>query len=412
MSDLPGPTAPVHDFVGKLRQPALHARVREYVDWQRSARAARAAGTPPPAMPAWAPLSINLDLTTACNYACDHCIDFDTLNSGVAHAHDALKASLAQMAGRGLRSVILIGGGEPTVYPGFGDAVRHLKALGLQVAVVSNGSRNDRITEVAGAFAPGDWVRLSLDSGTDATFQAMHRPKKPVSLEQICAGIAPLRAASPALRVGFSFIITWHGAQRAPGVPLVENLHEMEAAARLARDSGFHYISFKPWLARADGGAEVMDPSQAREAHARLLARIDEGLEAARGLEDAGFRVVESTNLRLLRAGTWQDWTRQPSTCHMQALRQVLSPLGLWNCPAHRGVDKARIAGREAYATPAQAAATAGATQAILQRFDASTECREVTCLYHATNWWLERAIEDPRELGTPQALPEEDAFL
>ena len=51
MSDLPGPTAPVHDFVGKLRQPALHARVREYVDWQRSARAARAAGTPPPAMP-------------------------------------------------------------------------------------------------------------------------------------------------------------------------------------------------------------------------------------------------------------------------------------------------------------------------------------------------------------------------
>ena len=36
----------------------------------------------------------------------------------------------------------------------------------------------------------------------------------------------------------------------------------------------------------------------------------------------------------------------------------------------------------------------AAATASILDRFDASVECREVTCLYHDTNWWLERAIE------------------
>ena len=240
----------------------------------------------------------------------------------------------------------------------------------------------------------------------------MHKPKKALTLEAICAGIPPLRARNPALRVGFSFILVWTGAARTPEVPLVENLHEMEAAARLARDSGFDYISFKPYLSLADEGAEVMDPAQAQEAHAALMARIDAGLAAARRLERPGFRVLESTNLRLLRAGTWRDWTRQPSTCHMQALRQVLSPLGLYNCPAHRGVAKARIAGREAYATPAAAEATAAATQGILARFDAAHECREVTCLYNAANWWLERAIEDPRLLGSAQALPEEDAFL
>ena len=43
----------------------------------------------------------------------------------------------------------MIGGGEPTLYPGFVPFVQFLKQLGLQVAVVSNGSRNDRILQAA-----------------------------------------------------------------------------------------------------------------------------------------------------------------------------------------------------------------------------------------------------------------------
>ena len=58
-----------------------------------------------------------------------------------------------------------------------------------------------------------------------------------------------------------------------------------------------------------------------------------------------------STNLRVLEEGNWREFTRQPRTCHMQALRQVLTPMGLYNCPAHRGVEKARIA-RHATPTP------------------------------------------------------------
>ena len=107
-------------------------------------RAARARGEAGPAMPDWAPLSINLDLTTACNYACDHCIDLEILNSGIAYEEQALRASLKEMAARGLKSVILIGGGEPTAYPGLASFVRVLKGPALQAAVASNGSRNDR----------------------------------------------------------------------------------------------------------------------------------------------------------------------------------------------------------------------------------------------------------------------------
>jgi hypothetical protein len=403
---------PVHDFTGKLRQPSLLPRVTAYVEWRRALGAARARGEAPPPMPALGPLSVNLDLTTACNYACAHCIDWDVLNSGISHEDARLRASVAEMAARGLRSVILIGGGEPTLYPGFSGFVGHLKDLSLDVAIVSNGGRGDRILEAMPRLGPRDWVRLSLDAGTDETFQRMHRPKKPVTLDEICAWVGRWKAANPAPRVGFSFVVTWRGAVREPGAEVVENLDEIPLAARRARDAGFDYVSFKPFLVRRGDGAEVMDPAQASASLDATVARIRARLEEAEAFAGPAFRVVESTNLRVLESGTWRALTRQPRTCHMQALRQVLSPMGLYNCPAHRGAEKARIAGRDAYATPEACAATAAATADILDRFDASAQCREVTCLYHATNWWIEAAIEDPRVLDRGAVVEGEDAFL
>ncbi len=390
----PLPTDPVHDFTGKLRQPGLLPRVVEYVAWQRAARAAADRGQPPPAFPEGAPLSINLDLTTACNYACDHCIDWEVLNSGISYQEKELRASLERMAAKGLRSVILIGGGEPTVYPGFVGFARFAKDLGLQVAVVSNGGRNDRVLEVVDRFDAKDWIRLSLDSGTDETFQRMHKPKKAVTLPEICSWIPRIKERNPLPRVGFSFIITWEGAEGRPGAAVVENLDEIPLAARLARDSGFDYVSFKPFLLRTPEGAEVMDVDRARAHHESVVQRIRAKVDEAKRVATPTFRVVESTNLRVLERGTWKQWTHQPKTCHMQALRQVLTPMGLYNCPAHRGVDKAKIAGNDAYASDAASRATADATAAILSRFDATHECREITCLYHGANWWLERAIE------------------
>jgi hypothetical protein len=86
--------------------------------------------------------------------------------------------------------------------------------------------------------------------------------------------------------------------------------------------------------------------------------------------------------------------------------------MGLWNCPAHRGVPKARIGDRDAFAESGCADVAASAVGRILDRFNAAHECREVTCLYHDTNWWIENAIASPGGL-TDAALPDdEDYFL
>jgi hypothetical protein len=139
-----------------------------------------------------------------------------------------------------------------------------------------------------------------------------------------------------------------------------------------------------------------MDPGKVASDLAEVVARIHRELDAAKQLADQRFSVYESTNLRVLEQGNWRDFTRQPRTCHMQSLRQVLTPTGLYNCPAHRGVEKAKIGEAAAYAGEPKARETATAVGGILDRFDASHECREVTCLYNGVNWWLEKLVHDP----------------
>jgi pyruvate-formate lyase-activating enzyme len=360
------------------------------------------------------PLSINLDLTTACNYACDHCIDWEALNQPARHDELALFDSLEYLAANGLRSVILLGGGEPTLHPAFSRVVRFLKELGLQVAVVTNGSRNEVIAAVADAFTSGDWVRLSLDAGTDELFRAMHKPRSAdLTLTAILKSAGQIKSTNSELSLGFSFVMTWRGALRHD-IQVLENLDEMAFAAQRAKSAGFDYISFKPFLTRAMEGAEVMSPDAALEAHEVLLTRIQAQLTRATALQDDAFRVVESTNLRVLIQNTWQEMTRQPAICHMQAFRQVLSPLGVFNCPAHRGVAKARIGEAHDWAPQDGVAKATSATSALLDSFDACHECAEVTCLYHGVNHLFERLIESGQDLETafPEVAGRRDSFL
>jgi len=400
-------THAIHDFTGKLRQPSVSPLVQEYVTWRRAVARARAAGEDEPTAPDIAPISINLDLTTACNYRCTHCIDWDILNTADKHREEDLRSSIELMSQRGLKSVIVIGGGEPTLFPGFVGFIEFLKSLKLQVSIVSNGSRGDRLIEAARHMDSRDWIRLSLDSGSNELFLAMHKPvNKKCDLDFVCEWVPKIKAANPEVRVGFSYIIVWGGASRE-GEQLHENIDEIVMAAERARRFEFDYIAYKPVLERQDSGAEVMDPDKTASQTAEVVARIRAGVDRAKELETDGFEVYESTNLRLLEQGNWRDFTKQPRVCHMQALRQVLTPTGLYNCPAHRGVEKAKIGSPRAWADESQAASTGGDLARILDTFDASNECAQVTCLYNGVNWWLEKMIEDPR--GDAEIEPGEE---
>ena len=392
----------IHDFATKLVQPGAKEALQDYVRWQVDLRAghvgASSTSFDPNRVPDYAPLSINLDLTTACNFQCDHCVDLDILNTGIRFEHEKLMSSIELMAQRGLKSVIVIGGGEPTLYPKFAEVIRFMKALKLQVAIVSNGTGNKKIAEVADCMDGQDWVRLSLDSGTDPTFQAMHNPRKNFTLEDICTVVPEIKAANPDLTVGFSYIVTWQGAF-INDTNIVENLHEIARAAKLARDNEFSYISFKPFLTRDElNNAEVIDikvQKNLTDTINRIQAQIDEAVL----LESDTFKVHRSTGLKAMLQGKTQSLGKQPQQCHMQFFRQVLSPLGLFNCPVYRNQDHGRLGDKNAAADELAYEATRGVTAKLVKTFNATSNCEKVTCLYNDVNWWIERLIDNPAEL-------------
>ena len=122
---------------------------------------------------------------------------------------------------------------------------------------------------------------------------------------------------------------------------------------------------------------------------------------------------MESTNLRVLEEGRWDKLKAQPRTCHMQALRQVVTPLGTFNCPAYRGVSYAKLGPKDAYKDADSARATAEGTKKLLDGFDASHNCREITCLYNDTNWWLQRLVDSDEDLSQVEpATDRQDFFL
>jgi ADP-heptose:LPS heptosyltransferase len=389
-------TEAIHDFTGKLRQPSLREHLSAYRGWRRDLRSARASGRPDPTPPAIAPISINLDLTTACNYRCDHCIDWDILNTKHRHDEETLRSSIITMVERGLRSVILIGGGEPTIYPGLLDFVRFLKDLELQIAVVSNGSRGRQAARDRRRARRARMGAASRSTpAATSCFRAMHKPvKKSLTLDEICEWIPKIKARNPKFSIGFSYIIVWGGATRERRRDPREHPRSRDGHRARAR-YGFDYIALKPVLERG-AGRRRGDGSAGGPGH-RPRDRAD---------PHRGGRRPSCSRRRPSRCASPQPARArrgQLARVHPPAARvshagtaPVLTPMGRTTAPRTAAVDKARIGGTGRVLRRGDGADHRRPARRLMDRFDASHECREVTCLYNGVNWWLEKMDRRP----------------
>ncbi len=394
-----------HDFSAKLRQASVVGRLRAYIDWQRRS-------APLGAIPQFGPLSINLDLTSACNFACPHCVDSGIINTGEYLQYGDIQRGLETLKENGLLSVILIGGGEPTLHRDFEDVVSLAKRLGLQVGIVTNGTRLERVAAVADRLERRDWLRLSIDAGNRETFIKAHRPKVGIDLHTILQKAHDIKKAYPALSLGYSFVIVWDGIE-AGGRVLAPNIDEMDSAVRLALQYGFDYVSFKPCLVRLeDSGRESLLNETAAERGARLRAVMRANLEKAQAAAGGRIAILQSVNLQALLDGKVDELKRQPRTCHMQFFRTVITPAGIYHCPAFRGIKKALLAGPAGYDGRGRFEETTAQLESSLADFDASCECREVACFYHHVNWWVDRIVTAPGAAPDIEPLEDDNFFF
>jgi len=286
-------------FVDKLSQESVTARLEQYKQ-----------GLP------LTPIVVEFDSTTACNLACEHCITRELLGDLLFNGQE-LSEYADTLHRMGVKAVILTGGGEPLMNPHIDAFVAQLKAYGMQVGLITNGTL---LHEHIEALRDADWVRLSMDAATDGTFFKM---KGRHVFDAVLRNIAAFAKAKGRCSLGYSFLIVCNER--------VSNIHELAAAARIAKDLGCDYFEIK--LQFDDVDYNHPDIPLSKDAKDAIAAQIG----MAQALASPWFAVLTNLNVkRLFSPAEYPDQVRMEQ-CYICHLRTVISPLGLYTCSYHRG---------------------------------------------------------------------------
>lgn len=385
----------IHQFGKKLQQKSVFPYFKEYLDWQINKGKT----------PEFAPISINLDLTTACNFQCPHCIDGEIINTGKILDLNYVKILIRDWAKKGLKSVILIGGGEPVLYPHFEEVVKFLKELSLQVGIVSNGTNIKKIENICHLLEGEDWVRLSLDAGTNNTFQKIHRPRMNITLDGVMAQVKQMRKMNSNFQMGYSFLIIGEH-KKVNGVVLSNNIKEIVPATKLAKENGFNYISLKPFISPEGERSTTISKGN--------LDEIKQEIKKAKVLETKNFKVIESINLLCFYDPDLKKaMQKQPRMCHAQFFRSVVIPAGVFGCSLWRGFQSTKISDSNRKISNNYYKSLYRNRGKLTKKFDAQKNCQSVSCLYAPLNCWIEDLIKSPKKMGGLKSIADlPDFFL
>ncbi len=397
-----------HDFSSKLRQDATLQRLEDYIQWQRRC----GVDASDQGLPIFSPISINLDLTSACNFSCPFCVDSKLINAGKNLALEEVKKTINTLHSHGLLSVILIGGGEPTLHKDFGEIVRYIKSKRLQIGIVTNGSRLEKIEAVVEDLKEKDWIRISIDAAGEGVFKELHLPKTQVTLSRILEKAKKVKKKNPVVSLGYSFVVVWEGVE-INGKRLPPNMEEMARSVELAREFSFDYISFKPCLVRLnESQRETLLKNVGKTKEEEIIDQIRVALQEAKRFAGDQVKILESSNLKAMLNRETDRIKRQPKRCHMQFFRTVVTPFGIFHCPAFRGVEEARIGEPDGYLSETKFKESLKRTSQSIMTFDAEKECEDVGCFYNRTNWWLEEFIHSKEEIHELEKVEDDNFFL
>lgn len=208
------------------------------------------------------PITVEIDPSNLCNHRCDWCVSIEA-HTGEKIAYEDFDALVGQLQALGVQSVVLKGGGEPTVHPEIQQMLRRLKRENFGIGMITNGSM-PRPGTIDAILECADWVRISLDGADAATHQAIHGTK---DFNKIVENIRQLASGATRTLIGLNFV-----AER-------RNYTQIASFAAFGKSLGAAYVSIRA----------VFDPAHPLPEPVRRQMR--EGVKLAKTLEEPRFRV-------------------------------------------------------------------------------------------------------------------------
>lgn len=179
--------------------------------------------------PRLGPETVHIDITNACNLDCVTCWNYAP---GLASPKEmAWKAQrmgapafhriLAEVAASGAERIILSGGGEPFTHPDIHDFIAAVKARGLALTVITNGTLCDFPTL---AELGVDQLLVNMSSASAESYVAYHPNQPPETFAQLLDGIASIRG-----RIGVNLVQVINAINAAELPAMVDLAHRVGA---------------------------------------------------------------------------------------------------------------------------------------------------------------------------------------
>jgi len=269
-----------------------------------------------------APILVTVDPSNLCNLDCTWCNARFIRNQRKKSLSGKILRNIADFLpkwrddsglGPGVKAVCIAGGGEPLMNQHTGEFLDRLVKNEIEVGVVTNGLLIDNFID---ALAQSTWVGVSVDAGSDRTFNA-YKGRSKNQFDQVIDNIALLIDYSkkhhtrlgqphPAYGVSYKYLL------------YEDNIGEIYQAAKLAKEIGCKNIHFRPAGTAWDelGTEKEIIFSQEK------IDTFNQQIELAMALDDETFGVYGVThkfNSQFQRSNCFEN-------CHAIFMTAVFEP--------------------------------------------------------------------------------------
>jgi len=270
------------------------------------------------------PINVELDLSNRCSRGCVFCHfaythtrgplkgkrdkPKDAIMGGDLMDFDLAISIFEQIKEYGVKSLVLTGGGEPTLHPRFNEIVTRAADTGLDMGIYTLGGHIDE--ERASLLKERlTWVYVSLDEHTRESYQQV---KGVDGYQPVIDGINRLVAAPGKATIGVGFLLNKN------------NYRQIYNMQKLGRDLGVDYVQFRPTVHFDQDKPNVLVED---------TAWITETIQLLGQYGDDPFIIADTERFRMYR-----DWNGHGyDECLWSALQTVITPNGkVWRCTNKR----------------------------------------------------------------------------
>lgn len=211
------------------------------------------------------PVRVVLEPTNLCNHNCFFCgyTSFRNKNK-VFLSTDKLFELAEDFKKLGVKSVSLVGGGEPMIHPAIYDLIRWFYNNGILISITTNGS-SFKDSEIDTIVRSSTYIRVSLNAASEQTHNIINAPSTS-QFERIIGNIEKLRKHRD--EIGSNMLIGIRNAIHD------KNFHEIEDMFALAERLKVDYIMFAAVLWEFAASKDVVDAAHEKIEELKKKTRL------------------------------------------------------------------------------------------------------------------------------------------